>query len=756
MSTIGDTLCGLCAALDIHGAIQRLSSQENDALSLLSEWHGTLATVDESSSSCALCEAIMKGWQWSREVVVDRAIRDAMFNPQDPPPGLDDPVSQIPTYRTRSKITFEIVRCARTVGDGRKRQSSLFLRVRCGSPAIASFDVLGPVTAELRIVWKGLDDGTSAALHTDAPISADPLSQHSLDVVRGWLDTCENTHGPACAPPARGWMPTRLLEVVPGGSRIYLRESRTLRSTEDFRFVALSHCWGQDGAPFTTTRRMLSLRMQSIDVAELPRTFRDSVTLVGRLGLRYLWIDSLCIIQDDADDWARESAQMANVYRNAHLVLNGANSPADTMGFLHPRNTPGMVRLPSTSMDRQQLGLQLLPAEGRRWHDPAGPDNLIKEPVSARAWCLQERYLPVRSLQYGTHQAFWECERMRASEDGDVISQDGSYLKRLCLTGNVRDSVFARPHRDPYHEGQQNVNWVSWYRMIEDYTARSVTKPTDRLPALSGLAQAITKETGGEYMAGLWKSGLLEGLIWCKAQAGEALVAAPEYVAPSWSWASVTGSVQFPIYSWYTRRARWKARMADFESLAEYVGHSTVARDADSYGRLKSGHLTLKAPLLPVLSIRPRQSAVPVLRDLFGQTPARSGVADIVVRMKALSGYIWMEGSLDNTEATRMDRARLSVVFLTRLPHVLEEGFIDHRFGLILEELGSGHYRRVGVVDGVILKKSILAMLISGDGMFSIVGYPRPGEDRDIDEDRGDNDLASDPFELDKVEITIY
>ncbi|GAB1311724.1 Heterokaryon incompatibility domain-containing protein [Madurella fahalii] len=755
MSTTNDTLCSPCAALDIPGAIQRLLSQESDTLPLQLEWHGTMAAVDESSSLCALCKAIMQGWQWSREVVVDQAIRDAMFNPNNPPPSLHDPVSQIPTYRTGSKITFEIVRRAKTVDDGQKRQSSLFLRVRCGPSAISSFDVLDPVTAELRIVWEGSNDDSDAALHTDAPVSADPLSQQSLDVVRGWLETCVNSHGSACNPEVEGWMPTRLLEVVPSSNQIYLQESQALASADDFRFVALSHCWGQGGTPFTTTHQTLSLRMQGIDITELPQTFRDSVTLMGHLGLRYLWIDSLCIIQDDADDWARESAQMANVYHNAHLVLNAASSPADTMGFLYPRDIPDTARLPTTSMGRQQLSLQLLPAKGRRWYDPEGPDSLAKEPVSVRAWCLQERYLPVRALQYGSHQAFWECERMRASEGGDGIAQNGSRLKQLCHIGNVPHSVFARPHRDPYLEGQQNVNWVNWYRMIEDYMARSITKSTDRLPALSGLAQAVAQKTGGEYMAGLWKSGLLEGLLWCKAQVGEALAAPPEYVAPSWSWASVASPVQFPIYTWYTQRARWKARMADFEPLAEYVSHSTLRKDTDLYGRLKGGRLSLKAPLLPVLSIRPRQPTVPELRSLFGQTPARSDVADIVIQMKTPSGKFWIEGGLDNPEATSIDKARLSVAFLTRLPHVIEGGFIEHRFGLILEELDGGYYRRVGVVDGVILKKSTLATLVPGRGIFTIAGYPFPQGTGEIDEDGRDNDLASDPLELGKVEVTI-
>jgi hypothetical protein len=578
-------------------------------------------------------------------------------------------------------------------------------------------------------------------------------------------------------------MPTRVLEIlVPDGNRICLRKAQALPADDGRRYVALSHCWGQGGTPFTSTRGTLPLRMEGIDIATLPKTFRDAVALVQRLGLRYLWIDSLCIVQDDSDDWARESAQMANVYRRAHLVLNAANSPGDTAGFLSERVILDTVLLPPPPLSttglgssEQQLGLQLRSPSGKRWHDPSGPDNLAGEPVTARAWCLQERYLPTRALQYGTYQAFWECESMRASEVGDAVAQEleggrGGRLTRLCRTGNGAagsGSVFARQRRDPRYEGgsdSEDVAWIGWYKMIEDYTARQITKATDRLPALSGLAQAVASKTqpGNHYLAGLWRFGLLEGLLWCKARPGSQALVQPGllYVAPSWSWASVAGPVRFPIYTWYTKRARWKAKMADFEPLAEYLGHSTQRLDADPYGRLGLSRLLLRAPVLPVESIgTPRPRIAPGLESLFGQEPARSEVADVVVQMRTGSGSIWIEGGFDRpNQSAAIKTKKLSVVLLTRLPHVLEHGFIEHRFGLILKrvETGSNKYRRVGFVDGVVLeKKSTLAAMMLGREPFSIVGYPRPHEAGDIDGEGRDNDLARDPLKLEKTKITI-
>ncbi|KAJ4298662.1 hypothetical protein N0V88_003693 [Collariella sp. IMI 366227] len=385
---------------------------------------------------------------------------------------------------------------------------------------------------------------------------------------------------------------------------------------------------------------------------------------------------------------------MANVYRNAYLVVHAANSDADVAGFLRRRSTPDI--------------------------------------------------------------AFWECEAMRACEDGDAVDQKGGHLKRLCRTANIPDSVFARPDRDAATELEQKVNWIDWHRMIENYTARSITKHTDRLPALSGLAQAVVRETGGEYIAGLWKSGLLEGLLWCRARSAQVLYHTPEYVAPSWSWASLAGPVQFPAYSWYTQRAQWKATMSNLEPLAKYLGHLVVLKDQDSYGRVKGGNLWLNAPLLPVVSIRSRPSQPPVLHFLFGQEPARSEVADLVYEIKMDGGSIWIEGGFDDPGySIGPSTLGLFIVFLARLPHVLEQGFVEHRFGLLLKKGLDDGYMRVGFIDGVVLKKSSFLDTIRGRATFSIVGYPRPYKEDDMYEVDLHNDLAGDPLKLGNTRVMI-
>ncbi|KAK3939449.1 heterokaryon incompatibility protein-domain-containing protein [Diplogelasinospora grovesii] len=788
-------LCQLCEKLDFHDAFGQAREEEEELSSEPSRWHAQLSLVQKSAATCALCALVMKGWRQSRETVVENSLSECMFDPQENSPAdLNESVTNIEAYSHGARLSLEVVRRPRMVDDGRRNRHSLFLRAECAPRVRGSWEAHDPLVTELRIVREPssmLPDDDISSPVVDELVLSNPLSQNSLAVARGWLETCVKHHGSTCSPSGGGGRrrtPSRLLEVVTqsagNNTRVYLREAArfTQNNAVDTRYVALSHCWGWGGTPFTTTTRTLKRRMDGIEMDELPQTLRDAVVVVSKLGLRYLWIDSLCIVQDDAHDWYAESAEMAGIYRNAHLVLGAAAGPSDAVGFLGNRQVLDVVQLPAGNGKPFSLALQLLPPQGRRWTDPEGPDSLLGEPLSARAWCLQERYLPTRALYYGTGQAFWECEKMRVSEDGDAVAQRGSHLKRLCKTSNISQSVFARARSSQStSRSPSQVSWAGWYGMVEDYTARGITKHTDRLPALSGLAQSVAGATGAEYLAGLWKSGLLEGLVWCRAQPGQIMgdtLAVGEYVAPSWSWASVTGPVQFPIYTWYDTRARWKSMLSDFESLAEHVSHSTDKKDLDPYGRLQSGsYLRIRAPLLPVVAVLPRQANPPVIMGLFGQEPLRSAVADKTVELRIGGGrrsafsakQIWIEGGFDGAEVA--GTRELYVVFLTRLPHVLDHGWAEHRFGLIVERLENGqenHYRRVGFVDGCILGQTHSSLVRwamkhvqqqdpDTSGNFGIVGYRRPYKNGDVDDEERPNNLVSDPLhDLAKVEITMF
>jgi hypothetical protein len=158
----------------------------------------------------------------------------------------------------------------------------------------------------------------------------DTSSSASLQQTLKWLQDCLENH-PQCqiSSNSEAELPTRILDVDPPGPQacqIRLYET----NGETGLYVALSHCWGKSQM-FKTERGSLNLRRRNIPWDIIPRTFQDAITFVRRLGLRYLWIDSLCIIQDDRADWERESAKMASIYTNAVLTI-AATKSADSEG----------------------------------------------------------------------------------------------------------------------------------------------------------------------------------------------------------------------------------------------------------------------------------------------------------------------------------------------------------------------------------------------------------------------------------------
>jgi hypothetical protein len=783
------------------------------------QWHKTLAEVQHPGYYCQLCRLILQGWYESRELAsADEEPRlglgKVVWRRQQVAAELSNSDARSPdvtSYPEKTIVSWELVRkpvIGFALQGSRSDYWTRTIRFICRPDSSRTWPqklASEALVSEFRIaVRKAQHDefGEEAILDRDGyrldmALNPDPRSPQSLSVARGWLRTCIKQHGDRCnspGTPARAERreatashpdsggsadagsqnampvrpdpniltskatPSRLLEVTADGATVHLRMTQALLSStgQTPPYVALSHCWGKSRSPLTTTRTTLDRRRQGIKTASMPQTFQDAVAVVIALGLRYIWIDSLCIIQDDADDWAIESSAMAAIYRQAHLVLAATRCKADRNGFLglreswttvgipHPVPNPGADEPPADAV----LELSLLPREHRTWR--SGVDPMADEPLNDRAWCLQERSLARRTLHYATHAMYWECQSARATELGvsDTFPEphQSSHLSSIWQTSNSSSSVFSRPIRTPTLE-QQGVNDLGWYTMLEDYTRRSITKDTDRLPALSGLSRLAQDARSDAYLAGIWQSSLLEGLMWCSVSPLKMLRLPPadaSYIAPSWSWASVIGPVSFPMYTWYSNRAPWVGQMADFEPLASYATHNLEPAGPDRHGKLVWGgqlELDIVLPLATVVSIAPRLQG-PRTADKTEESSVRSLLwkrrgaepeprrSDYTSRLftlqdsspsmkKGKATYMHIEGDLDLAEPPAVVTARqMVVVFLTRLPHVEGKTFREHRFGLILEELGTrrGFYRRVGFVDGFLMEKA-------WDGAFKPVKF---------------------------------
>lgn len=333
-------------------------------------------------------------------------------------------------------------------------------------------------------------------------------SAASLKMARFWLEECLTGHAD-CARDNLGWLPTRVIDVgdADGERPPRLLETADLPSSKSessnpLVFVALSHCWGSKQI-ITTTTSTLADRKRGINFRDLSKTFQDAVVTTHRLGLRYLWIDSLCIIQDSVDDWMAESVQMCTIYERALFTIMAAHAGGGDQGCFVERD--GLAQLP--------LAMRFnAPEKSEAWDacfqlpdHGQGLRPKFNSTLFTRAWVLQEQFNSRAKLIFFGEQVHWECVTMSGSEQRPL---DGK--KIWDVVGGEMNLAVEKPDGsvdDAYYG-------LEWYELVRNYTRRGITKSMDRLIAIDGIAQSIQKRTSDRYIAGLWAQGLPLGLMW--------------------------------------------------------------------------------------------------------------------------------------------------------------------------------------------------------------------------------------------------
>ncbi|KAH9213301.1 heterokaryon incompatibility protein-domain-containing protein, partial [Leptodontidium sp. 2 PMI_412] len=314
-------------------------------------------------------------------------------------------------------------------------------------------------------------------------------------------------------------------------------------------YATLSHCWGTV-RPMTTTMSTLSDRMQSIPLNLLPKTFQDTVLLTRKFRLKYLWIDSLCIIQDSKDDWEVESAKMGQIYRGSAITI-AATSATDSRDRCFVEKQNWIESVPFETLDVDGLPATVyVQSVSQASHDISHNRLFEDEPLSRRGWVLQERLLSTRVLLYTASELVFECQTDLASIWSMTLLRDSSpsflsILFNLALQYATNNRLLDRPKIFQY-----------WRHIITIYTQRCLTFDRDILPALSGLASLIQPLVLDAYLAGLWREDFHRQLLWCKACSHIRLTAddhallkslprTTELCPPTWSWASVRGAVSY-------------------------------------------------------------------------------------------------------------------------------------------------------------------------------------------------------------------
>ncbi|KAL8946878.1 MAG: hypothetical protein Q9222_006783 [Ikaeria aurantiellina] len=389
--------------------------------------------------------------------------------------------------------------------------------------------------------------------------------------------------------------PTRLVEILPPGKGTDLRICHTQVDTPAGPYMTLSHRWGTASFLKLTLANLASL-VKGFSIADLPQTFQDAVAVTGRLGCKYLWIDSLCIIQDSKDDWLHEAGLMGEVYANARCNIAATWNSSSDDGCFRERNVSeveGLVVRPKWA-DLKSTTFRVVAFE--LWEDLVTSASL-----NSRAWVVQERLLAPRVLHFGRTQLAWECHQVDACETypaGLPVAQQSAETihkgldpdtdgKRLQSMGDSRSS----PNLHTYH---------LWNKIVAAYTAGELTVASDKLVAISGLAKRMQTMLQDEYLAGLWKGTLSSDLLWRvtggKRADGLPSAIAKQYRAPSWSWAALDGHIM-------PGRPNTERILISIEEAV-----TIPSTPENPLGQLNSGWIRLRGALLPVTVKTPQSS----------------------------------------------------------------------------------------------------------------------------------------------------
>ncbi|KAK4160520.1 heterokaryon incompatibility protein-domain-containing protein [Cladorrhinum sp. PSN259] len=421
-------------------------------------------------------------------------------------------------------------------------------------------------------------------------LRGDTSSDMSLTRARKWIQECENCHK-HCGLGREVALPKRLVDLGAAGEDY--KQVLRLTETEGVvgTYVCLSHCWGKDPMPIRTLEENIKDHFQSLPWKLLPNTFRDAIEVTSRLGIRYVWIDSLCIIQNSALDWQVESSKMADIYHNSYVTL-AAVSSADFRGGCFSSNKTGDMCFSI----QEQGGRSIIVAV----RDDKGMGQITKEddvtkafPLLTRAWVYQERLLSRRVLYFNYGELQLECREAMVCE---CSSRSIAPHPLLCTPASQlfahEKSKYAKALKNHMSTTSTVLHCKHWQRTVCQYSKLQLTHAGDKLPALSGCTKDTARFWKDDYLAGLWRKTLAEGLLWSVIHP----IYSPRpavWRAPSWSWANV--DTPYGVDYSYPRVSRFRQRFQQKieEAYCEPAG-------ADTTGAVSTGFIRLRTSLCPV------------------------------------------------------------------------------------------------------------------------------------------------------------
>ncbi|KAI8965116.1 heterokaryon incompatibility protein-domain-containing protein [Daldinia sp. FL1419] len=561
----------------------------------------------------------------------------------------------------------------------------------------------------MQLYWGEVPIGSRLLVHRDnnfaTPSQATKYSktdsfEHFIQA-KTWINMCRENHK-LCGGVgnAESELPARMLYVLggddwePGNPPETLRLVPTNETGPDIKYLAFSHCWGdQAKMRFKLLASNVEACHDSIDFSGLSKNMQDAITITLSLGMSYVWIDSLCIIQKDdtgkevgevaqvwENDWKTEAKKMGSVYAGAECTIASTGSSESTGGCFHERNV--------TSLEPCKIGVSSLDGLCASWIFARRDDVFDFErsvdlaPLNTRGWVMQERLLSRRILHFGAEAIYWECCGRSASElnphgysykrfpkdfednytpdlrphistRGDVrraelegwgiswATSEGIRLRPPPVTVNP-DTTLSNQSVWQYKRGfwknvlkpngygwQDDENEEStdrpragfraafeqlrgimdeallsnrkqvgrdsfsqmWFDVVEPYSRRKLTSPKDKLIAMKGISDEVSRATKYTYLYGLWKESLLTDLLWFAIDGpGKRLVTKEgSPVAPTWSWASIEAAVALDLLP------ETSARQIEVKGTPTTIEHLAPCTD-----NIQEGKIILSGPLLGI------------------------------------------------------------------------------------------------------------------------------------------------------------
>ncbi|KAF6815761.1 heterokaryon incompatibility protein [Colletotrichum plurivorum] len=422
------------------------------------------------------------------------------------------------------------------------------------------------------------------------------LCQENIAFMKDSISFCEVQCGHARV---ESMIPTRLVDVA-FGSKVRLVEKRDCGETFNHqppKFAALSYCWGDKGNQLQTTTATIASHKDGIDDEMFPQAIRDAIQVCRLLDIRYLWVDALCIIQDDAADWQQESSSMGLIYNNALVTLVAASSSSCDETFIHRQYSK--VTLPFVSrLNQSVVGQYGLFPSGYGAQETTGGWPFLDESKSAwqrRGWTLQEDIMSTRKLIFGVSMIHFQCSSSNLQENNfagfkarlkgpDILERNKSLQDLLNIKSSASFSTL----------------YTFWEELLSTYSRRALTRESDRLPAISGIAKVCSDILGDDtYLAGFWKGDIPYCLMWYLFpqlndeylidldQLAQELRQKPNhpssYIAPSWSSVRLRNMAVESGCIWGAHSPRNQVR-----ARCSIDGHTTVCGN-NPYGEIDHG-----------------------------------------------------------------------------------------------------------------------------------------------------------------------